>query len=149
MPMQMSVRVTDHGVYQGLRKLGEGLPLVAGDTLWEFMQLVQRKASGGYIGGDTYTDVPTRGYMRTGNYGRSFMVEKNGLTFKLTNATYNDGREYGKLVGGDGYGYGQAEIHVGWWPVIYTVLTSMVDLQLVQLLGTALDQLIRDANLND
>lgn len=148
MPMQMSVRITDHGIYQGLRKVGAGIQDWAEDEMWQFMQLVQTKASGGYTGGNTYTEVPERGYVRTGNYGRSFSIVRNGLTFTLKVAAYSKGgNEYGKYVGGDGEGEGQAPVHVGWWPVVRRVLDSMVNTELIQKMNDGLRNLLWEAGI--
>lgn len=132
MPMRISVRVDDHGVKVGTSRAASGLVEASRDELDEFWEDVQYQASGGYAGGDRYDLVAPRGYPRTGNYGRSFVRERVGLTYRLSNATYTPGgREYGGYVGGDSDGGGQAWMHVGFWPTVRGAVDKMVQSELV------------------
>lgn len=132
MPMQISVRVTDNGITQGIRKVADGYVEATREEMDEITEDMQYEASGGYSGGSSYDLVPERGYQRTGNYGRSFVREKAGLTYRLTNATYTPtGHEYGGYVGGNSEGQGQAWMHQGVWPTIRGAVDKIVNSELV------------------
>lgn len=143
----ISIRVTDETVRIGLRKVGQGLPDATREELDEFMQEVKKEASGGYAGGNSYAVPETGGgYIRTGNYGRSTFVEREGLTYRLKNEAYRDGRVYGKYVGGDASGNGQVPRNQH-WPVIAQVVERLVNSQLVKQLEQKVAELTRQNNL--
>lgn len=121
----ITIIVDDGKVKLGIRNLATKLPTMMEDEMTPIMEQAQFEAAGGYSGGNSYT-VPTvyrQTYQRTGNYGRSTRVDRQGLSYKLINdATSLTGQFYGVVVGGDGLGRGQGRDFAGRWPVRFAVM---------------------------
>ena len=121
---QVSLRVDDERVRLGLYRLGQTLPNVTKAAVRKGMKAVKKEASGGYSGGNSYRVPERQGqkYIRTGEYGKSFDVVEEGLTFKLKSDAVQNGRRYTRYVGGYADGTGQSWFHRGRWPLIRDVV---------------------------
>lgn len=130
MPPQFSVRIDDHGVYAGLKKLATTLKPMSQAETDSVIENAKSEVSGYYKGGASY-NVPTRPnqtYIRTGNFGRSVFWERIGLTYRVIVSAYNKrGQEYGPYVVGRADGSGQAGIHAGRWPNFREVMLKWAD----------------------
>lgn len=131
MPVQVSVRVEgDDKIRAGLNRWARTLEPVSREVIQEHMKRAMKRSIP-YLGGASY-GVPERGYVRTGNLGRSAYVEQTGLTTTIKVQAYNQqGREYGRYVVGGADGEGQAYMHAGWW----MTLRDSVDAELDELTG--------------
>ena len=98
-----------------------------------------RKRSIPWLGGNAYA-VPERGYVRTGNLGRSAYIEQDGASTRIRVEAYRNGVEYGKYVVGDAEGQGQAYMHAGWW----MKLRDAVDAE-IEDMTTEVDTAIQDS----
>lgn len=65
------------------------------------------------------SERPGQKYERTGNYGRSWDIEKLADGYRLLgHAVDPKGHDYTKYVAGNAYGYGQAWMHEGRWVML-------------------------------
>lgn len=113
MPVQTSVRLEgDDKIREGLNRFSAALP----DLTREDLRLALEAAKEKII--EYPPELPGQRYVRTGNYGRSFTVDLDGLTATLKGSAYQNGKDYTVFVGGNAEGFGQADIHYGRWPVI-------------------------------
>ena len=76
--------------------------------------------------GGPYT-VPERGYIRTGNLSASTYLEEDGLSFRIKSEAMRDGRPYSVYVIGSADGYGQAQVHVGYWKPLRESVDEQVE----------------------
>ena len=145
----ITISFDDSKVKLGIRNLATKLPSAMEDEMTPLMEQAQFEASGGYQGGNSYTVPTTYGqtYIRTGNYGRSTYVDRQGLTYKLkNNATSPTGQFYGVVVGGDGQGRGQGRDFVGRWPLRFAVMQKWAAVA-IERMRSKIDAMIGDFGL--
>lgn len=130
---QFSMRVEGlDKVRVGFNKLITTLPVITKAFVKKLMQAAM-KQSVPYNGGSSY-DVPERGYIRTGNLGKSTYLQESGLTYTIKSNAYSyRGKPYSVYVIGDAQGQGQARVHQGWW----TPMRTAIDYQLENALPEA------------
>lgn len=143
---QISTRVTDNGVYQGLQKVSDGLPNMTQEQLDAAMDEAKYEVSGGWNGGNNYAvdERPGQTYERTGNLGASTYWERIGLTYAMYSDAYHDGKAYSKYVVGMADGSGQAWMHAGRWPNFADTMAKWADI-IIQRAKDGLDMLIGSA----
>ena len=145
---QISVRYDDHGVYQGVKKVSDGLPQLSREAMDGLFDEAKYEVSGGYSGGNTYNNVPelyAQSYERTGNLGRSTYWERHGLTYKMySNAIGKTGQAYSEQVLGNASGGGQGSAFIGRWPNFMQTMTKWREIG-IQRMKDALDRLIGGA----
>lgn len=90
----------------------------------------KRSVSDGPFGAYTPAD---RGYVRTGNLKGSTYIEEDGLSVRIFVNAMRDGRDYGGYVVGDGDGYGQAQIHAGYWVPLRQSVDDEIERLLVEI----------------
>lgn len=118
---QISVRIDSQKVMIGLRKFGDAIPDIIGETVeGDYAERVTKAISGQYRGGSSYgVALPASGKnVRTGNYGRSVTWEREGMTYRFMNNAYSRrGYNYGIKLTGDGNGQNQKWWAAGRWPI--------------------------------
>lgn len=126
--MRMTLRVEDKKVRLGLKYLGDAIPRLTARQQEQAMKAAKKEASA-YVGGNRYSVPIPRGsrYRRTGTYGRSFSLTKDGLSWRLESDAVQKGRAYTRYVGGMADGSGQIKRHkqTG-WPNISEIVTKRV-----------------------
>ena len=65
-------------------------------------------------------------YRRTGNYGRSWVIDGAPNGYVIKNNATRKGKPYSMFVGGDAYGNRQAWMHKGRWHVFRDVVDKEV-----------------------
>lgn len=126
---QVTLRISGNdSVRIGLERIGTALKELAIEDIAEVMEQAKTEASGGYRGGSSYdvSEPPGSTYVRTGEYGRSFTVTREGMSWRLKSDAYHAGQAYTVYVGGDASGGGQASVHSGRWPLIGPTVQRIV-----------------------
>lgn len=117
MAVQITSRFDGEKVKRSLHTVGAAIPKLTRRRLAAGMKRAQKRIT-------TYPpELPRQVYVRTGNYGRSWAVVQNGMSFTLQGrAIGKGGRDYTRYVGGYADGSGQAEIHAGRWMLAATAV---------------------------
>jgi hypothetical protein len=110
----LSLRVTGtDNLITGFNKFSTTLVPVTRESAYHALELASAE-SPGYLGGGSYI-APEVGYIRTGNLGRSLLLEQEGLSARMSVQAYSEkGYEYGHLVLGDASGSGQRGYNAHW-----------------------------------
>ena len=136
---QFSIRLIGADKLQvGFNKYAQSVRTITRDDAREAMRRAKQASVSDPAGGP-YT-VPERGYIRTGNLSASTYLEEDGLSFRIKSEAMRDGRPYSVYVIGSADGYGQAQVHVGYWKP----LRESVDEQVEKLLED-LDKDLQDS----
>lgn len=100
----------------GFNKFAQSVRTITRDDAREAMRRAKKRSVSDPPGG-AYS-VPERGYLRTGNLSASTYLAEDGLSFRIVSEAVHDGRPYSTYVIGNADGYGQANIHAGYWTPI-------------------------------
>ena len=139
--MKITAQIRGDRVIQSTRNIGKRAPDVLKRDIKSAMENAKKEASGEWKPKAQYNTPLTplqligKGYKRTGVYGKSFAVKPSGrMSYALTSDARDErGRPYTKIVGGDAYGKGQAEIHVDRWSVISVVVNKWLKTLLAEI----------------
>lgn len=125
----ITVRSNGKSIFLGLQRYGEKLTDTVDENMQEGMEEAAKEARGGYPDGTQggYNVARRGSYERTGNLGASSYMQRNGMSYQFVSAAYRNGKPYNTYVLGDGYGSGQAWMHVGRWPIAYRVIEKYVN----------------------
>ena len=120
---QLSIRIIGLDKLQiGFNRFAQSVRPLTRELTREAMRRAKKRSVSDPPGG-AYS-VPERGYLRTGGLSASTYLQENGLTVTIvSNAVSREGRPYSTYVVGNADGYGQANIHQGYW----TTLRDAVD----------------------
>lgn len=148
--MQITVKIEDKKVRQGVHNIGEAIPRIGKRRVKQAMDGAKADASGQFPRGSFsgYTVAPPAGstYTRTGRYGKSFQVAAtdSGMGYKLSSDAIYKGNHYSVYVGGNAQGQGQAAIHArrGGWALIKDAVDKWVAI-LIREVKADLSQIVR------
>lgn len=127
---KISVSIDDTNVRVSGRKLGKAIEDLSHEQAKKALAEARLGASGGWppggsgglagaaSGSYTVPERPQQRYVRTGAYGRSVRVERDGGTYKLITDAYSPrGYNYGPRLTGNANRTGQAWWAANRWPV--------------------------------
>ena len=142
----VQVKVESGHVYQSVKKLvDDAIPGIVNAEIEGLMLEAQKAASGNYPRGSVQGyNVPLRRgqkYIRTGRYGRGFVVVKTGYKTKRAYSLINP-VPYAPYVGGNASGQRQAKIHAGRWPLIASAVNQQA-IKLTDQINTRIKKAIR------
>lgn len=115
----------------GVNKVATALPRLTKRHLKAHMEAARKEArgnwpNGGGPGGYSIPQPQGTKYKRTGKYGGGMMLTEVGLSIVLKSKALRNGKNYSPFVGGNAAGGGQANIHVGRWPLLSKVVSDKI-----------------------
>lgn len=119
--MQITIESNVGLVRQGLQDLSAEIPKIGRRKIYDAMNRITREMEG------YPPERPNQLYVRTGNLGASWRVERTEDGYTIRNDARRKGRRYARYVVGDAYGLGQAWMHAGRWPVFRNVVEAEID----------------------
>jgi hypothetical protein len=127
---QFSIRLIGADKLQvGFNRFAQSVRTITRDDAREAMRRAKQRSVSDPPGG-AYS-VPERGYVRTMNLSASTYLETDGLSTRIISNAMHDGKPYSEYVIGGADGYGQANVHAGYWTPLRTSVDDEVEKLLV------------------
>src|SRR3990167_1129848 len=132
--MQITVKVINGQVRNGLKNIARSVPKVYFRNIWRLMTNAMERRK------EYPPPPPNSTYNRTGNFGGSVKLEKHSAG--VVGARFSVGVNYAPYVGGYATGEGQAEIHSGRWELTADIVQAEVTDQIAEEVDADLQRVI-------